>query len=484
MIVCFPELYDDELLYSVFARYYVKSGYMAYICVADDLYMRKSAVPDIEFINELTPEVVNILTQNKSMDNIVEKHTMFPYYGRFLPYDRRKEAFNAIVNMSGNYHNLLPIPNKNTGEERYLRYCPLCAETDRKIYGETYWHRQHQMIGIDICTVHYCRLLNSSVVIRRKTSPSLIAAEKIVPVEDNTVFSENQIEICVADYISELFKSKIDFESKTTIGQFLHSRMEYTPYRSTRGEQRNISHFYKDFSNYYQDLLSVERWKIEKILTDYRINTYEICLISMFLNMTVSDLIHMKLPQKSQQELFDEKIFQLHEQGLSYPQIAEKLNASVNVVKVIGEGGYKKKHKASKASGKSGAKQKDWSKIDSETLPLVKQAITELQGDGIIRPRKVTVSAIEKMLNLSSKQIYHMSVCKSEIQKHSMSQEEYWASEVVWAAKKLIHDHEPFNWKHIRNLTNMRKADLVECLPYISKFADKALCEKIMVVVS
>lgn len=56
MISHFPILYPDELLYSLFARYYNRSGYLAYIYAAQDLYTTKTTRPDIEFINELNPE--------------------------------------------------------------------------------------------------------------------------------------------------------------------------------------------------------------------------------------------------------------------------------------------------------------------------------------------------------------------------------------------------------------------------------------------
>lgn len=47
MISCFPVIYPDELIYSLTARYFVKSGYMAYTFVAQDLFTSKTVRPDI-----------------------------------------------------------------------------------------------------------------------------------------------------------------------------------------------------------------------------------------------------------------------------------------------------------------------------------------------------------------------------------------------------------------------------------------------------
>ncbi len=110
MIAYFPTAYPDELLYSQLARYYTKSGYMAYTFAAEDLFMKKNVRPDIEFVNVYTPSAIKAITRAITMEEVVMQHTMFPLYGRFLPRERRNRAFRSLVNMAGGYHNLLPIP--------------------------------------------------------------------------------------------------------------------------------------------------------------------------------------------------------------------------------------------------------------------------------------------------------------------------------------------------------------------------------------
>ena len=40
MIGFFPEFYEDELLYSLLARYYIRSGYLNYVYAAEDLFQK------------------------------------------------------------------------------------------------------------------------------------------------------------------------------------------------------------------------------------------------------------------------------------------------------------------------------------------------------------------------------------------------------------------------------------------------------------
>lgn len=474
MIPFFPKLYPDELLYSLFARYYIKTGYTAYIFAAQDLFINPKDNPNIEFINKLNNNIINIITSDISFENIILNHTMFPYYSKFLPYERKIKAYQSFLNMDGNYYNLLPIPKRKNNALRYLRYCPLCATRDKEIYGETYWHRIHQLTGVNICTVHNCYLVNSNIPIIRKSSPMLLTAEEMTT-QQTPICCTNNIEIEVSKYLVSVFQSDFNFNNQVGVGQFLHNQMDNTIYKSVRGKQRNISLLHKDFADYYHSLPNnwfTELWQIQKILTNDKTNFYEICLLANFLKIPIDKLNTMELPKKTQQKLFDEKIYQLQEQGLTYPQIAECLSASINTVKAIGEKRYGTYHKQPKKPLKSGAKPKDWKQMDIELLPAVKKAIKQLQGDGITRPKRITVFAIEQILDLRPKQIDNLPSCKAKIKKHYMSQQQYWALEIVWATNTVIREGQPLNWKHIRELTNMRKRDLITCLPYLEQYKE------------
>ena len=143
MITSFPSLYPDELLYSLFARYHAQSGHIAYVFAAEDLFERRATKPDIEFVDRLTPDALQLITRDMPIETVIEKHTMFPYYARFLPRDRRRQAMALLAQMDQRYHNLLYLIKRKT-IMRYLRYCPLCAMEDRKQYGETYINEESE----------------------------------------------------------------------------------------------------------------------------------------------------------------------------------------------------------------------------------------------------------------------------------------------------------------------------------------------------
>ncbi len=480
MITYFPEVYPDELLYSQLARCYVKAGYPAYIYMAEDFFQDRKVRPDIEFINSLTPAALQIITKEMPMREIILKHTMFPYYGRFIAKGRRNKAYQALMGMQGNYNKLLPKV-KNC-QDRFLRYCPMCVTEDRDKFGETYWHRKHQIVGINVCSLHKCYLKNSEVVISAKASPILHHAEGVISQKDNVELVQNDIEYEFAGYVAAVFQSDLDMDSDVGIGEFLHSCMIGTKYLSVRGKKRYMELLHEDFISYYEKLPEkriTELWQLQKIFTNDRSNFGDVCLLVYFLKISVNDLVNMKVSDVPQDEVFDIEIKKLHDKGLKYPEIAKRMGMSYDSVKAIGNGRYGMYQHRKENPQKGGVRAKDWTKLDDEYLTLVQRAIQRIENDESSMPKKITVVGIERDVGLPEGSLRKMPKCKAEINNHSISQEQLWAKKVVWVVQKILVEGQPLNWKHIRDLTNMRNDNFQACKPYLAKYADADIVERI-----
>lgn len=131
----------------------------------------------------------------------------------------------------------------------------------------------------------------------------------------------------------------MELDNPITLGAFFHAQLEHTPYLSTRGKQRFLAELIHDFNFFYRNLPNAtitEAWQVEKIFSNHRCHTYDVCLLALFLDVPVSELVHMQLPEKSRTQLFDEQILTLHAQGMNYRQIANQLGASYDYCKLIG----------------------------------------------------------------------------------------------------------------------------------------------------
>lgn len=439
MIAVFPTIYPDELLYSQLARFYARSGYPGYTFAAEDLFQSKTVRPDIEFLNAYTPEALHLITHEKPIERIILEHTMFPYYARFIGHERRMKAFQSLVAMDAAYHNLLPFPKSKEKVIRHLRYCPICAEHDRETYGETYWHRIHQMHGIRICPAHHCFLIETDIRMDSRVSPSLVTAEETVTSQSVITMSDDPIECALAGYVAEVFQSDFNLESTVEVGQYLHSRMEGSKYLSRRGQQRNIALLHRDFIAHYGSLADGfnELWQLQKLLSGSRHSMTEVCMTAMFLGVPSDDLAHMELPQIPQYDRFDATVKKLHDNGLNYQEIAQELGAAYDTVKAIGLGTYGTYHYDSPVRKERKSKRYDWTAIDNDLLPKVHDIVRSINADKTKRPCRITIGTVERMLNLPKNGLRNCSKCRSEIQRFHETQEQYWAKEIVWAVQTI-----------------------------------------------
>ena len=344
-MVFFPEMYEDELAYSLFARYHVHSGHLTFRATAEDLFVNKDVIPSTEFIVPLTEEAVKMIARTMPLSEFVEKHTMLPYYTRFLPLERRKKAFDLITAMDRSFYDCLYMRKNKTEMRKYMRYCPLCAAIDRKKYGETYWHRKHQLPGVEICLEHRCQLEDSSVGITVESQRfKLIHAELVIPEDTPVNMTVSDLEYQLSEYVMKVFDADMDFEHDVSTGKFLQSRLEGTPYTSTRGEQVFARKLYAAVTEYYQDLpqYSLEAWwYVQKIFCSQNFHTYDVCLIAFFLGIPIYDLLHMTLPELTLQQRFDAQLRRLRSQGMTQKQAAEAMGVSIHAVKAVEEKRYK-----------------------------------------------------------------------------------------------------------------------------------------------
>jgi len=480
MISCFPSVYEDELVYSILARYYQKTGYVAYRDVAEDLYVNPHTRPDTEFVNPLTSDAITLLCRKKTMEQIVLENTMFPYYARFLPLERKQEAFSWMVEMKGKCSDIVPM-RITKGKTRYLRYCPLCVKEHREQCGETYWTRLHQISDIRICIKHNVFLHESSVEMTGNISPNLISAEMVVSEDDEVQFNTNKKEYEISKFIQDIFLHPFDFTNTTPMGKFLHGKLAGTKYLSKRGGAKRITELFNDITDFYSDteLCKIEKfWHMEQIFTSRRCYLSDIALLAYYMEISIDELMNPVMEVDDLTKQFDMQVAKLHSEGLNYMQIAKRLGASYDVVKAIGLGHYNQYY-YKRREKKERTTFLDWETMDIELQADVRKAVEEIYGVGNTRPKRVTVHNVATALNIPNSRLKQLSKCVEIVKEKEESYEEYFAREAVWAAKVILGESKQLNYTAISKLTNLRRKHFDACKPYLDDFADKELAERI-----
>lgn len=170
MIGIFPDPYPDEIFYSICARLCERAGYSGNRVAMQDLFGYETTVASVvlpshldDFISRLPPGCMY------TSDYLIAEHTLLPFYSPFLPPERLNHLHQDICGKNGpGLHMRSGIMASRVPLPEWLRYCPQCVIEDKKNFGECYWHRVHQVSGVEICPLHEMPLQNSCVRARNK----------------------------------------------------------------------------------------------------------------------------------------------------------------------------------------------------------------------------------------------------------------------------------------------------------------------------
>lgn len=172
MLSFFPEIYPDELLYSVFERYHRYSGNQTVKMTYSELTGGKQnfSCNPVVLPRNLEYFITQIQGYGISFHDLLYDRTFFPFLTIFGSDEQMKLAETWAFSISLNSSQLgLYINDYLDTYTGPLKYCPICLEEEYSVYGEAYWHRLHQIPGVLVCTKHKTLLQKSKVFPRAVT---------------------------------------------------------------------------------------------------------------------------------------------------------------------------------------------------------------------------------------------------------------------------------------------------------------------------
>ncbi|MEL6439083.1 MAG: TnsD family transposase [Cyanobacteria bacterium J06621_8] len=168
MLEFFPTLYPGELLYSGIARYQIRSGNLSPKANIEELFNSRSITATADLPCGLDNLVQNLPPYSSvTANSLIQDHTLYPFYAPFLPPKRATRVYESMKSeKGGNIHTTAGVMASSILTPQYFRFCPECLKSDLNEYGETYWHRLHQIQGVVFCPVHKVALQNSQIPIQ------------------------------------------------------------------------------------------------------------------------------------------------------------------------------------------------------------------------------------------------------------------------------------------------------------------------------
>ena len=430
MISYLPELYPDELVYSWFCRLYIHGGYLTHKAALTDLFEKRSCNPSKEFIGYLNADAKMIISKAIPINKLIAEHTMFPQYARFIPSDKKIAALRLLGEGSTDPHHVFTILIRNPNSE-WMRYCPLCASEDREKYGETYWHRSHQIRNINLCPKHKCHLINSPVSIKNESAFSFYPAQTTVK-DDDIIYSQNELEHRFTDYCTELVASPISFQKSAPIRSITYQAMKDTPYMKSTGRSRYTTRFYEDITDFYisinlQNPISFSQ--IQRALLGELTEFTTITQIAFFLGISVEELLNPNLSDDEIKEEYDSH----------YMRVASPVN---------------------------------WEQLDDDTAPVLEKLAYDIYNGVNGRPDRVSEKMVCRELGLLQHQIENLPKSSAILKRYAEPYGSAWARRIIWAYDKLLVEcrGKPFYWSDIRTLAGVKKSNLDKIKPFLPKF--------------
>lgn len=168
MMTFFPVTYEDELLYSILARYRIHSGNISLKSTLDDIYGNRNITAAMDLPSHIDKIIANLPIGSKySSEEIIEKYTLYLFYTAFLPPESAEKIKEYMIgDKGGSIYNKAGLMASSISLNQYFKFCPQCVKEDMKRYGELYWHRVHQVPGVLVCPKHKEFLNDSKVSVR------------------------------------------------------------------------------------------------------------------------------------------------------------------------------------------------------------------------------------------------------------------------------------------------------------------------------
>lgn len=441
MIGYLPELYPDELVYSWLSRYFVHSGHALHSAVLREFFCKRSDNPSKEFLGNLNEDAKKVIQNVIPLREMILQYTMVPQYARFLPIAEKQEALRRMEFDYCDPHFLFPVLVRNE-EDAFLRYCPACAQEDRETYGEAYWHRKHQLRGVNLCYKHGCMLEHSPVSAKSYASYNLCSAEEFA-VKDTPRYSDNPELLRYTRFVSDVFDAPMDFERDIPFTAILHNALLGTKYMKSSGKTRYTQQLADDLHAFYQAIgvkNITSMTQIQKALLSGKADFTVVCQIAFFLGISVEELTS---PNLTPEQIAAEQEAH-HVRGRTCPE---------------------------------------WDDFDDAAAPVLEQLAHDIytgaaRPDG--RPERVSERLIYRTFELDGERLHWYRLqnapkCQKIMQRYYETYEDHWSRRLVWAYEKLRSERgdRPIYWVDLRRISGVKERNLHKVIPLIHKHTDR-----------
>ncbi|WP_040949389.1 TnsD family Tn7-like transposition protein [Gorillibacterium massiliense] len=453
------EIYQDEILVSALARR-ANTGDKRIKPSIRRLFGfgHKKASVDL-------PSSIGMLTANKvftmSNEQLIQDHTIYPLFHPFISEAQATKVFTAMINGRGSgIHLTAGIMASVVRHKQNLKLCPGCVYDDYTDYGEPYWHINHQLPGMLVCSKHfdklisYCSVCGVELTVHNESSLPLCPshcryghdlAGQAVKMHDDKA----QLLSCGITRVYELGRSGA--LNHRNFHQVFQHRLIQLGLCSSKGrvEQAQVFQMFNRF--YSSELLSSIG-----VPSPIGVESWLVCIL--------------RVPRRSFHPLLHILVI------LCLWQDVDRFMDDYTNVKERNTSMYKRCSPVQRRTGRSGGNRVDWGKRDKNIARSINNAILELRSS-LEKPDRLTVLKIGKRINqlaLLERHLDKMPLSKAILDMNIESIEQNQIRKIEWAINTLILDgHVPVRWRVLRK-AGIRVLASIEIDTYVDSKINEA----------
>ncbi len=253
-----PHPHPNETIYSLCARFCDRMNIPTHYHYKLMLFGRNH-----KKLSHILPQGLNHLAQYMplcSVDDLIDKHTAFPFFTPFMTNKRRHQLREQI--RDGGNQGVTIIGNTGVSS-KFVKYCSQCMSEQHDV-GEMYWNRLHQLARIDVCAIHLCSLNETTIEVG--IDSKFISAETyfadlplINEIEGDKAVANN-LEVFLAQCVKQLMEGRFSAEILKQRYLVIMAEQGYATYGGTLNTKTLTGAFLQRYSI---EQLTKYGWQIE-----------------------------------------------------------------------------------------------------------------------------------------------------------------------------------------------------------------------------
>lgn len=168
---------EDELLYSALARLYAHYGEPGVAGFSRAISGGRHWVAQTPFPCQLDQLAVRFGWDPEFVEQLIDRHTMLPFFTAFAGKDLRAQARLAMHHSADGLYFSLGLSRSKIPQSSRLRFCPVCLLDMRRQERTSWWRRAHQLPGVVVCELHSEPLRESVVQWKAGSRHILVSAD-------------------------------------------------------------------------------------------------------------------------------------------------------------------------------------------------------------------------------------------------------------------------------------------------------------------